>query len=218
MKTFLKIWLLQKSDFCALGTSMHQSIILNQPWVWINYLQCSRSINRKTASLSTMNWSQISGLVLASQKFYIHVFQMMSQLVNSTWAQKILSVKWRNHARNSYHWQIRHLQHLSFVYIQKISPIESKSNDSLEKLFFSQSLELNVKEAKKEMKYATHVKEDILAAAVTFFKKNNILICGSPYKADFQLAYWEEIGFTNGTITVDSDLFALGSQCTIGSF
>ena len=70
----------------------------------------------------------------------------------------------------------------------------------------------NITEIQKWMKKNVYVREDILAQAIHIFKQNNVEVYGAPYEADFQLVHWEKIGFTDGSITVDSDLFAMGSQ------
>ena len=37
----------------------------------------------------------------------------------------------------------------------------------------------------------------------------------APYESDFQLVHWENIGLTDGTFTIDSDIFAVGSSTMI---
>ena len=64
----------------------------------------------------------------------------------------------------------------------------------------------------KLLKKAVHVREDILAQAVDIFRVNKVEVYGAPYEADFQLVFWELSGFTDGTISVDSDIFGLGSK------
>ena len=65
------------------------------------------------------------------------------------------------------------------------------------------------------MKKAVYVREDILHQAIQVFKKNKVEVYCAPYEADFQLAYWARSSFTDGTITIDSDLFFLGSGLVI---
>ena len=38
---------------------------------------------------------------------------------------------------------------------------------------------------------------------------------GPKIESDFQLIHWENIGFTDGTYTTDSDIFAMGSSMVI---
>lgn len=70
----------------------------------------------------------------------------------------------------------------------------------------------NIADVKRWMKKAVYVREDILAQAVEVFKDNKVEVYGAITEADFQLAYWELTKFTDGTISVDSDIFALGSK------
>ena len=57
--------------------------------------------------------------------------------------------------------------------------------------------------------------EKIIVTAIELFVENNVEVFGAPYASDFQLVYWELIGFTDGTYTVDSDIFAMGSNLVI---
>jgi len=59
------------------------------------------------------------------------------------------------------------------------------------------------------------VNENIIVTAVDVFIENGVEVFGAPYESDFQLGYWEMIGFTDGTYTVDSDIFAMGSNLVV---
>ena len=65
------------------------------------------------------------------------------------------------------------------------------------------------------MKRAVKIREDILSTAVDIFKENGTEVYCAPYEADFQLVYWENVGFTLGSISIYSDLFALGSKLLV---
>ena len=97
----------------------------------------------------------------------------------------------------------------------------SQAQDQLNVLFRNQNVmqEDIIGESGKRvsalMKKAVYVREDILHHAMQVFKKNKVEVYCAPYEADFQLAYWEKTGFTDGTITIDSDLFFLGSGLVI---
>ena len=68
------------------------------------------------------------------------------------------------------------------------------------------------KEAIKLMKRAVRVTPDIIATGVRIFKENGHDVYGAPFEADWQLVYWEKTGFTQGTISIDSDIWAMGSE------
>lgn len=70
----------------------------------------------------------------------------------------------------------------------------------------------HVEEMKKAMKKATYVRPGIIAQAIAIFKEQNIEVHGAPYEANYQLWHWEKVGFTHGSITVDSDIFAMGDK------
>ena len=73
----------------------------------------------------------------------------------------------------------------------------------------------DTKKAFQLMKKAARVSEKIIVTAIELFAENNVEVFGAPYESDFQLVYWELIGFTDGTYTVDSDMFAMGSKLII---
>ncbi|KAL7516228.1 hypothetical protein ACHAWX_001262 [Stephanocyclus meneghinianus] len=88
----------------------------------------------------------------------------------------------------------------------------------LNEIFQRQDLDNDaIEEADKLMKKAAHVTEEILSQAIDIFRQNNIEVYGAPYEADFQLVEWENSGFTHGTISIDSDIFLLGSKMLIDS-
>mmetsp|Transcript_36508 Transcript_36508/g.74330 ORF Transcript_36508/g.74330 Transcript_36508/m.74330 type:complete len:757 (-) Transcript_36508:306-2576(-) len=82
----------------------------------------------------------------------------------------------------------------------------------LKDILLRENPDQHVEEAKKMMKQATYVRPDIIAHAVSIFKEHKVETYGAIYEADFQLWYWEMTGFTHGTISVDSDIFAMGSK------
>ena len=93
-----------------------------------------------------------------------------------------------------------------------------RAQQELDKLLHnSEDLEKNMTDINRLMKKAVYVREDILAQAVEVFKQNKVEIYGASHEADFQLVHWEMTGFTDGTISVDSDIFMLGSKMFIDS-
>ena len=72
-----------------------------------------------------------------------------------------------------------------------------------------------LKKAKSLMKESAFVNDDVVAAGVGVFLEHGFEVCGAPYESDFQLVYWEKKGITDGTYTIDSDIFAMGSSMTI---
>ena len=73
----------------------------------------------------------------------------------------------------------------------------------------------DTKKAFQLMKRAVRVNKKIIVTAVDVFIENGVEVFGAPYESDFQLVYWEMIGFTDGTYTVDSDIFAMGSNLVV---
>jgi len=73
----------------------------------------------------------------------------------------------------------------------------------------------NVNEVFRDMKKATSVTPEIISTAVEVFKQHGMEVYGAPFESDFQLVYWELIGFTQGTFTTDSDIFAMGSDLVV---
>lgn len=65
------------------------------------------------------------------------------------------------------------------------------------------------------MKQAVFVSNYIIADTVQVFKDNGREVYGAPYESDFQLVHWELSDFTQGTMTTDSDIFAMGSKIFI---
>ncbi len=47
------------------------------------------------------------------------------------------------------------------------------------------------------------------------FKEVDIEFNGEPYEFNFQLVHWEMMSFSDGTITIDSFIFAMGSKLLI---
>lgn len=86
-----------------------------------------------------------------------------------------------------------------------------RAQDELNALYTKQE-QVITSDVYKKMKKAVYVREDILDQALKVFKKNKVEVYGAITEADFQLVYWERTGFTDGTISVDSDIFALGSK------
>ncbi|KAL7501673.1 hypothetical protein ACHAWT_009485, partial [Skeletonema menzelii] len=72
--------------------------------------------------------------------------------------------------------------------------------------------EEKLKNALKLMKRSVRVTPDVIAAAVRIFRDNGHEVFGAPFEADWQLVYWELTGFTDGTISIDSDIWAMGSK------
>ena len=67
----------------------------------------------------------------------------------------------------------------------------------------------------KKMKAAVFVSDTVVSTAIDVFRKFGMEVYGAPYEADFQLVYWELVGFTHGTYTIDSDLYAMGCKMVI---
>ncbi|KAL7525618.1 hypothetical protein ACHAWF_003820 [Thalassiosira exigua] len=99
---------------------------------------------------------------------------------------------------------------------QSVNAYRSKSRDAaqdeLDKLFQSSDYQQTSDSMYKLMKKAVYVRQDILHQAVELFQKNNVEVYGASHEADFQLVHWEKTGFTDGTISVYSDIFVLGSK------
>lgn len=71
------------------------------------------------------------------------------------------------------------------------------------------------KKAFKLMKAAACVSETVISTAIEVFRSYDNEVYGAPYESDFQLVHWELSGFTDGTYTIDSDIFAMGSKMVI---
>ena len=84
-----------------------------------------------------------------------------------------------------------------------------KAQQRLDVLFQSKDPTEKMAEMKKLMKKTVFVREEILMQALIEFRRNKIELYSGPYESDFQLAFWEKTDFTDGTISVDSDIFAL---------
>ena len=102
-------------------------------------------------------------------------------------------------------------------------PFKQSVNENRKKMSKDAQMKLNelynkedsperTSEINKYIKKAVYVREDILHQALEVFNKNKVEVYGAITEADFQLAYRERTGFTHGTISVDSDIFALGSK------
>ena len=69
-----------------------------------------------------------------------------------------------------------------------------------------------LKEANKLRKKASSaLPDDVVHAAVEFLRSEGVECIGAPFEADWQLASSERCGYTQLTMTEDSDLFPLGS-------
>eukprot|EP00984_Skeletonema_dohrnii_P024318 scaffold13436_cov73-Skeletonema_dohrnii-CCMP3373.AAC.3 len=84
-----------------------------------------------------------------------------------------------------------------------------RTND-INNILTSDKKKLN--EALKLMKRSVQVTPDVIATAVRVFKENDHEVHGAPFEADWQLVFWELSGFTGATITIDSDIWAMGSK------
>ena len=67
-----------------------------------------------------------------------------------------------------------------------------------------------IKEAKRLLKNAAHVSDKIVAVGVKVFRDHGHEVYGTCFETDFQLVYWEKINFIDGTLSIDSDLLAMG--------
>ena len=76
---------------------------------------------------------------------------------------------------------------------------------SVEEMIRSHDISTHTKDAIKPMKKAARVYDYILGTAVQVFWDNGSGVFGAPYESDFQLVHWENIGFADGTYTIDSD-------------
>ncbi|EJK44802.1 hypothetical protein THAOC_36628 [Thalassiosira oceanica] len=72
-----------------------------------------------------------------------------------------------------------------------------------------------LKEAKAFVKNMAYVSDKIVAVGVEVFRDHGHEVYGTCFESDFQLVYWEKKGFTAGTLTIDSDIYAMGSKLTI---
>jgi 5'-3' exonuclease len=64
-------------------------------------------------------------------------------------------------------------------------------------------------------KQCCYVREDVLYATVQWAKDNNVRCVCAPVEADWQLVSLEKNGITDGSISEDSDLVALGGKLVI---
>ena len=85
----------------------------------------------------------------------------------------------------------------------------------VEEILCSPDIENKTKETLKLMKSAVRITEQIVGVAVKVFLDHRHEVFGAPYESDFQLVHWENIGFTDGTFTIDSDIWAMGSSMMI---
>ncbi len=95
----------------------------------------------------------------------------------------------------------------------------NKARSELDELFSTNDInsilasnDEKLKEALKLMKRSVRVTPDVIATAVRIFRENGHDVYGAPFEADWQLVHWEQTGFTEGTISIDSDIWAMGSK------
>ena len=90
-------------------------------------------------------------------------------------------------------------------------------NEALAKLhgLFQSTIAGKENEIKNLMRAAVWVTPEIIQTEVQVFRDHGHKIYGAPYESDFQLVFWELTKFTNGTYTIDSDIFAIGSNMMI---
>jgi len=93
----------------------------------------------------------------------------------------------------------------------KRAAAQQASRDRLEALLATASAADFNDVQKLGMKLGT-VREDMVELAVAFLLKNKAEVVGAPFEADSQLAYEEAVGNTVASLTIDSDMFMLGSQ------
>ena len=96
----------------------------------------------------------------------------------------------------------------------KRAAAQQASRDRLEALLATASAADFNDVQKLGMKLGT-VREDMVELAVAFLLKNKAEVVGAPFEADSQLAYEEAVGNTVASLTIDSDMFMLGSQMWI---
>ena len=70
-------------------------------------------------------------------------------------------------------------------------------------------------DVQKARKKAAVVHEEELVLTVTFLRGKGVEVAGAPYEADWHLAYYEDIGCTDGKITEDNNLYLLGSKILV---
>ena len=115
---------------------------------------------------------------------------------------------------------------LVFVFDGKRPPSKEAENESraakveagkreLEELCGQGSNRANLKQVERARKKAATVTEDMVALAVQVLKAAGVEVMGAPFEADWQLAFLEGVGYTQGTITNDTDLFPLGSRLLV---
>ncbi|KAL7548740.1 hypothetical protein ACHAWF_017202 [Thalassiosira exigua] len=90
-----------------------------------------------------------------------------------------------------------------------------KAEANFRALLASDEAETKTKEIAKLMKKAVWVSPEVIGTAVKVFREHGHEVYGAPYESDFQLVYWELSGFTSGTYTIDSDIFAMGSKLMV---
>ena len=71
------------------------------------------------------------------------------------------------------------------------------------------------KEIKNLMRVAVWFTPEIIQTEAQVFRDHGHKIYGAPYESDFQLVFWELTRFNDGTYTIDSDIFAIGSNMMI---
>ena len=98
---------------------------------------------------------------------------------------------------------------------QKRTENWESDHERIMKLFEGPNPGRDVEEGKKVMKRAVKIREEILTTTVDIFKVHDIQVYCAPYLVYFLLVYWEIVGFTHGSISIDSDLFALGSKLLV---
>ena len=54
--------------------------------------------------------------------------------------------------------------------------------------------------------------DKIVAVGVKVFRDHGHEVYGTCFESNFQVVYWERIKFTDGTLLIDSDLLAMGSN------
>ena len=90
-----------------------------------------------------------------------------------------------------------------------------KAEAEFRAMLTSAEVELKTKDITRLMKKAAWVSPEVISTAVKVFREHGHEVYGAPYESDFQLVHWELSGFTHGTYTIDSDIFAMGSKLMV---
>eukprot|EP00600_Ochromonadales_sp_CCMP1393_P007344 CAMPEP_0174957564 /NCGR_PEP_ID=MMETSP0004_2-20121128/2140_1 /TAXON_ID=420556 /ORGANISM="Ochromonas sp., Strain CCMP1393" /LENGTH=259 /DNA_ID=CAMNT_0016205683 /DNA_START=364 /DNA_END=1143 /DNA_ORIENTATION=+ len=96
----------------------------------------------------------------------------------------------------------------------------AKRNRILDEIqaFYTSGNHADWPQVKKLMQSAMYPRSDIILELVSWLKEKGYEVVGAPFEADWQLIQLEKEGRTDASLTVDSDLFVVGSKLLILDF